>query len=86
MHHQSSDLMTERDALHHAILLVGSVAEVAEHCDVTPQAVYKWLRVGLPEDRVLQIEEMTGGRVHRNALYNGIDDALKRRKLRRRRR
>lgn len=79
---QVAEFESEREALIHAILLVGSVAEAASYCDVTAQAVYKWLRKGLPAERVLQVEEMTGGRVPRNALFAGIDATLKRQQLR----
>ena len=36
------------------------LAVIAEACKVTPQAVHKWVRKGIPAKRVLKVESVTG--------------------------
>ena len=36
------------------------LAAIAKACDVTPQAVHKWLSNGVPAERVLELERITG--------------------------
>lgn len=39
----------------------GSQEALAKACDVSPQAVSKWQRSGIPADRAIQIEKLTKG-------------------------
>lgn len=57
----------ETSALERAIAYVGSAAELARACNVTPQAVAKWYR-NIPAERVLDIERATEGVVKRHEL------------------
>lgn len=36
------------------------LTKLAEACKVTPQAVSKWLQNGVPAERVLDVERVTG--------------------------
>ena len=60
-----SDIENSREALDRATALVGGLAGLARHLNVTPQAVGGWrLRGRVPAERVLQIEKLTGVRRH----------------------
>ncbi len=54
------------EALEQAISEAGGVAALARSIKVTPQAISQWDRV--PAERVIAVEEATGGRVLRSAL------------------
>lgn len=58
--------MSEQEALKSAIETVGSAAELARRVGVKPQAVHQWRRV--PAERVVAVEEATGGKVSRHEL------------------
>lgn len=36
------------------------ISNLAKACDVSPQAVHKWLENGVPAERVLEVEKLTG--------------------------
>lgn len=38
----------------------GGVRKLAERLGVTPQAVYKWRKTGIPAERVLDVERESG--------------------------
>ncbi len=57
---------TRDEALERAISESGGVAALARAIKVTPQAISQWDRV--PAERVIAVEEATGGRVTRGAL------------------
>jgi DNA-binding transcriptional regulator YdaS (Cro superfamily) len=48
--------------------ILGSQRALAAACDVSPQAVTKWLENGVPAERVLTIERVTNGAVSRYSL------------------
>lgn len=51
-------------ALQRAVDLSGGVPGLAKACDVSLQAVYKWLKKGYPPtDRCAEIETAVGGKV-----------------------
>lgn len=58
--------------------VLGSQRALAAACDVSPQAVTKWLESGVPAERVLTIERVTHGAVSRTDLRPDLypkDDA-----------
>lgn len=56
-------------AIVRACEVVGSQSGLAVAVNVTPQAVYQWVKRGYcPAERVLAIEAATGGRVMRHEL------------------
>lgn len=46
-------------AIKKAIRLYG-VTKLAKECGVTPQAAHKWLKKGVPAERALDVERLTG--------------------------
>lgn len=62
--------MTKRTtAIERAVQAAGGRAKLADACGVRYQAVEKWVRLDrVPAERVLQIEEATGGAVSRHEL------------------
>ena len=59
--------MTESTAIEKAIQIVGSQQKLADELGVRKQAVTKW-RKRVPAERVLGIEDATGGEVTRHEL------------------
>lgn len=59
--------MSTQNPIERAIQVVGSQDKLAEKLNVTKQAVTKWRRK-VPAERVLGIEEATGGAVTRHDL------------------
>ena len=58
--------MDVSDAIECAISTIGSQSELARALGIRPQAVQKWVRLGrVPADRVLAVEDATGGKVTR---------------------
>lgn len=56
-------------AIERACEIVGGQAEIARICDVTDQAVYKWVKKGFPPaERCISIEEATNSKVTRYEL------------------
>lgn len=55
-------------ALDVAIDVVGGVANLAQACGVTRQAIMKWRRRRVPAERVASIEHATAGAVSREQL------------------
>jgi DNA-binding transcriptional regulator YdaS (Cro superfamily) len=51
--------------LRSVIDVVGSKAELARRCRVTPQAVTRWITAGIPANRVPQVSHITGIPVHK---------------------
>ena len=41
------------------------VITIAKYCKVSKQAVYQWIREGVPAKRCKQIEELTDGKITR---------------------
>lgn len=56
------------NAIRRAIDLAGGVPSVAAACRLSKQAIYKWVTDGLPANRVLFLEQATGGQVTRHEL------------------
>ena len=44
---------------HEAVKACG-LAAIAKSCGVSPQAVHKWLKKGIPAGRVVEVERATG--------------------------
>ena len=56
-------------SLQKACELAGSPSALAKQLGITPTAVFKWLkRDKVPAERVLQIERLTNGVIHRSSL------------------
>ena len=54
----------EKSPAEKAVDFFGGVqAELARACNVTPQAITKWMEDGIPTDRALEVEEATKGAV-----------------------
>jgi DNA-binding transcriptional regulator YdaS (Cro superfamily) len=52
-----------------AIDLLGGVTPISEHCNVSVQAIYKWVKKNkVPANRCLQIEQLTKKKVNRYEL------------------
>lgn len=51
--------MCGMDTFHEAVKTKG-LSAIAAACKVTPQAVHKWLKKGVPAERVLDVESVTG--------------------------
>lgn len=58
--------MTPQEALKQAIANVGSQTAIADHFGIEPAAITQWKRAGVPANRVLAMEELSG--VSRHAL------------------
>jgi DNA-binding transcriptional regulator YdaS (Cro superfamily) len=58
----------KKTPLEKAISHFGTATALAEELDVTKQAIFKWRRGRVPAERVLSIEEATGGAVTRYEL------------------
>lgn len=53
--------------------IVGGQSKLASKLGISPAAVHRWLKRGEPPaTRVLQIEQATGGKVHRTELRPDI--------------
>jgi DNA-binding transcriptional regulator YdaS (Cro superfamily) len=62
--------------IQNAVALAGGVSPLARACNVSPQAVYKWVAKGRPPvERCVAVEEATQGRVSR---YDLLPPALQR--------
>jgi DNA-binding transcriptional regulator YdaS (Cro superfamily) len=59
---------TSQDALRRALDILDGVRNLAKACDVSVQAVYKWLENGVTAERAIEIETATGGKVTRHEL------------------
>jgi DNA-binding transcriptional regulator YdaS (Cro superfamily) len=60
---------------------LSSVAQIAASCDVSVQAVYKWIKKGYPPlERCEAIERIVGGKVSRFDLLPPTFTAPRRRK------
>lgn len=55
-----------------AIEIVGGQQKLAAACGVRYQAVQKWVRHGVPAERVLDIEAATDGKISRHDLRPDI--------------
>ena len=51
--------MAEITFLSTAVNSAGGARAVAEHFDVSRQAVHSWVRNGIPANRVLELQELT---------------------------
>jgi DNA-binding transcriptional regulator YdaS (Cro superfamily) len=61
------------DAISQAIEICGTQAALAEAIGVTPQAVNQWVTKGqVPIERVVAVEQATGGKVTRQQLRPDI--------------
>lgn len=49
-----------------------NVKQVAKGCNVSQQAVYKWLKKGFPAERAVEIERVTEGAIKREDLRPDI--------------
>jgi DNA-binding transcriptional regulator YdaS (Cro superfamily) len=49
-----------RDAAAAAVKKYGGGAQIARALSITPAAITHWKRVGVPADRVLDVERLTG--------------------------
>jgi len=52
--------MTPQEALNKAIENAGSQNAIAAHFGIFPAAVTQWKRAGVPAERVLGLEQLTG--------------------------
>lgn len=66
--------MARRDKgpVERAIEIAGGTKAVAAAIGISPQAVWKWPRSGVPANRVLALELLTGGEVGRHHLRPDI--------------
>lgn len=60
--------MAKLKPIERAATLLGGQHNLADRLSVTPQAVSKWKRKGVPAERCREIEEATGGKVTRYEL------------------
>lgn len=44
----------------HELVKARGLSTVAKSCGVSPQAVHKWLKKGIPAPRVVEVERATG--------------------------
>jgi DNA-binding transcriptional regulator YdaS (Cro superfamily) len=51
-----------------AAQVVGGISQLAAACEVSPQAVHKWIKTKSPAERCIQIELATEGKVTRYEL------------------
>jgi len=54
-----------------------NVKEIAKGCNVSEQAVYKWMREGWPAKRAAQADVITGGDWSREELCPDVFDRQK---------
>ena len=59
---------TMNNAVKLAAECVGSVAELSRLLNVSRMTIYNWIKFGVPMDRVVEIESITGGKVTREQL------------------
>lgn len=52
--------MTPQEALNNAISKAGSHTALADHFGIAPAAITQWKKAGVPANRVLGLEELTG--------------------------
>ncbi len=57
-----------KEAIKKAVETVGGQVAMADACNVKYQAVQRWIRSGCPAERVLCVEQATGGAVTRHEL------------------
>lgn len=62
----------EKDALLSAIKIIGSQSVLARKLGIKQQTVFVWTKTGLPPRRVLQVEQLTGGKISRHDLKPSI--------------
>jgi DNA-binding transcriptional regulator YdaS (Cro superfamily) len=69
----ASDQQRPLQALLKAIIIAGGQSCIARKCDVKPQTIQVWLKLGrVPAERVLQIEKIVNKEVSRHELRPDI--------------
>ncbi|WP_288498787.1 Cro/CI family transcriptional regulator [uncultured Acinetobacter sp.] len=69
-------MLSPKDALERAVKIAGSKSALARGLGITPWALSKWNFDKIPEERCLQIEELTGLKVKAEQLRPDINWAF----------